>query len=94
MKISVLASGSAGNSTYIETEKHSILLDAGLSEKKLSARLASLGRDMKDLDAVFVTHEHSDHFKGIGPLVRKHNIPLYTTAGTFKKIQSRIGRIP
>jgi len=94
LKISVLASGSAGNSTYIETEKHSILLDAGLSEKKLSARLASLGRDMKDLDAVFVTHEHSDHFKGIGPLVRKHNIPLYTTAGTFKKIQSRIGRIP
>jgi phosphoribosyl 1,2-cyclic phosphodiesterase len=94
LKISVLASGSAGNSTYIETKKYSILLDAGLSEKKLSARLASLGRDMKDLDAVFVTHEHSDHFKGIGPLVRKHNIPLYTTAGTFKKIQSRIGRIP
>lgn len=94
MKISVLASGSAGNSTYIETDKHSILLDAGLSEKKLSARLASLGRDMKDLDAVFVTHEHSDHFKGIGPLVRKYNIPLYSTEGTFRKIQSRIGRIP
>jgi phosphoribosyl 1,2-cyclic phosphodiesterase len=94
LNISVLASGSAGNSTYIETDQHSILLDAGLSEKKLSARLADIGRDIKNLDAVFVTHEHSDHVKGVGPLVRKHDIPLYTTEGTFKKIQSRIGRIP
>lgn len=90
----MLASGSAGNSTYIETDSHKILLDAGLSEKKLSARLASIGREAKDLDAVFVTHEHSDHVKGIGPLVRKHNIPLYTTEGTLRKIKSRIGRIP
>ena len=94
MKISVLASGSAGNSTYIETDNHKILLDAGLSEKKLSARLASIGRDLQDLDALFVTHEHSDHVQGIGPLVRKHNIPLYTTEGTLRKIKSRIGRIP
>lgn len=94
MKISVLSSGSAGNSTYIETDRQKILLDAGLSEKKLSARLASIGREAKDLDAVFVTHEHSDHVKGIGPLVRKYNIPLYTTEGTLKKIGSRIGRIP
>jgi phosphoribosyl 1,2-cyclic phosphodiesterase len=94
LKISVLSSGSAGNSTYIETDSHKILLDAGLSEKKLSARLASIGREAKDLDAVFVTHEHSDHVKGIGPLVRKYNIPLYTTEGTLRKIGSRIGRIP
>jgi len=94
LRISVLASGSAGNSTYIETDSHKILLDAGLSEKKLSARLASIGRDVKDLDAVFVTHEHSDHVSGIGPLVRKHNIQLFTTEGTLRKIQSRIGRIP
>ncbi|MCH8264215.1 MAG: MBL fold metallo-hydrolase, partial [Proteobacteria bacterium] len=89
-----MASGSAGNSVYIETDSHKILLDAGLSEKKLSARLASIGREVKDLDAVFVTHEHSDHVSGIGPLVRKHNIPLFTTEGTFRKIKSRIGRIP
>ena len=94
MRISVLASGSAGNSTYIETDGHKILLDAGLSEKKLSVRLASIGREAKDLDAVFVTHEHSDHVSGVGPLVRKHNIPLFTTEGTLIKIQSRIGRIP
>ncbi len=94
MRISVLASGSAGNSVYIETDSHKILLDAGLSEKKLSARLASIGREAKDLDAVFVTHEHSDHVSGIGPLVRKHNIPLFTTEGTFRKIKSQIGRIP
>ena len=90
----MLASGSAGNSTYIETDSHKILLDAGLSEKKLSERLASIGREAKDLNAIFITHEHSDHVSGIGPLVRKHNIPLLTTEGTFRKIQKRIGRIP
>ena len=90
----MLSSGSGGNSVYIETDQHKILLDAGLSEKKLSARLANIDRSAGDLDAVFVTHEHSDHVKGIGPLVRKHNIPLYTTEGTFRKIASRAGRIP
>lgn len=94
MKISVLSSGSAGNSVYIETDTHKILLDAGLSEKKLSARLARIDRNAGDLDAVFVTHEHSDHVKGVGPLVRKHNIPLYTTEGTLKKIQPKLGRVP
>ncbi|GJL78977.1 MAG: MBL fold metallo-hydrolase [Nitrospinaceae bacterium] len=94
MKVCVLSSGSSGNSVYIETEHQKILLDAGLSEKKLSARLASIDRKAGDLDAVFVTHEHSDHVKGVGPLVRKHNVPLYATEGTYRKIQNRVGRIP
>lgn len=94
MKFCVLSSGSGGNSIYIETDRSKILLDAGLSEKALSARLAGVGRNAGDLDAVFVTHEHSDHVKGIGPLVRKHNIPLYTTEGSFRKIKNRVGRIP
>jgi len=89
-----LSSGSGGNSVYIETDEYKILLDAGLSEKKLSARLAGIDRNAGDLDAVFVTHEHSDHVRGVGPLVRKHNIPLYTTEGTLKKIQNRLGRVP
>ena len=94
MKICVLSSGSAGNSIYIEADNRRILLDAGLSEKKLSARLALIGCDARDLDAVFVTHEHSDHVGGVGPLARKYNIPLYTTEGTFSKISRRVGRIP
>ncbi len=94
MKVCVLSSGSGGNSVYIEAGDSAILLDAGLSEKKLSARLALIGREAKDLDAVFVTHEHSDHVSGLGPIVRKHQIPLYTTEGTMRKISHRAGRLP
>ncbi len=94
MKLSVLSSGSAGNSLYIETENSRILIDAGLSAKKLGERMAVLGRDPQDIDAVFLTHEHSDHVGGVGPLLRKHNLTLHATEGTFQKIQKRAGRIP
>ena len=58
------------------------MIDAGLSEKKLSARMARIERSFSGMDAVFATHEHSDHIRGIGPLLRKHNVPFYTTEGT------------
>ncbi len=94
LKISVLSSGSGGNSLYIETPTHRILIDAGLSAKKLGERMAVLGRSPGDLDAVFLTHEHSDHVGGVGPLLRKHNLTLHSTAGTLRKIQKKAGRIP
>ena len=61
MKISVLASGSSGNVTYVETEKHKVLIDAGLSGKKIETLMNSIGRTLKDVDSLFVTHEHTDH---------------------------------
>ncbi|MFQ5450982.1 MAG: MBL fold metallo-hydrolase [Nitrospinaceae bacterium] len=94
MQFSVLSSGSKGNSLYVEANGTKILLDAGLSAKHLTARLASIGRQPGDLDAVFLTHEHSDHVRGVGPLVRKHNLPLFSTEGTYKRIRHAAGRIP
>ena len=72
LKFSILSSGSGGNSLYIEADGKRILIDAGLSEKKLSQRMVSIGRSLQGLDAVFATHEHSDHIRGMGPLLRKH----------------------
>jgi len=89
-----LSSGSAGNSLFIESGDTRILIDAGLSERALAARLRSIGRDPGDLDAVFLTHEHSDHVRGVGPLARKHRVPVYSTCGTFKRIKHGAGRLP
>ena len=93
LKFSILSSGSGGNAIYIEAEGKRILIDAGLSEKKLSHRVAQIDRSLKGLDAVFATHEHSDHIRGMGPLLRKHQIPLYTTAGTYKRACNKLGKL-
>ena len=85
LKFSVLSSGSGGNSIYIEAGKKRILIDAGLSEKKLSACMAQIDRSFTGIDAVFATHEHSDHIRGIGPLLRKYKVPLFTTEGTWRR---------
>lgn len=91
---SVLSSGSGGNSIYVESGVSRILLDAGLSVKELTLRLSSIGRKPEDLDAVFLTHEHTDHVRGAGPLARRHNLPLYSTEGTLRRIGPRIGTLP
>ncbi|MBC8285641.1 MAG: MBL fold metallo-hydrolase [Nitrospinae bacterium] len=64
-----------------------------MSEKKLSARMAHIDRSFTGMDAVFATHEHSDHIRGIGPLLRKHEVPLYTTEGTWRRANPTIGKI-
>jgi phosphoribosyl 1,2-cyclic phosphodiesterase len=66
----VLASGSSGNATFIATSKTRILIDAGLSVRDLARRLAELGERPEDLDAVLITHEHSDHISGLARLIR------------------------
>ena len=70
VKICVLASSSSGNSTFIGTERTRILIDAGLSRRALHERLSAIGEDPAHLDAVLITHEHSDHIAGLLPLVR------------------------
>lgn len=94
LKVSVLASGSTGNCTYIETAEHKILIDAGLSGKKIENLMQSIGRDLSDVDSLFVTHEHSDHRKGVGVLARRYGMDVYANQGTWDAMASKIGKIP
>ena len=90
---SILASGSSGNSFYVESEKKRILVDAGLSGKKIESLLAEIDRSAKDLDAIFVTHEHKDHIHGVGVLARKYNLDIYANQETWDAMEGHLGKI-
>ncbi len=91
MRMMTIASGSSGNCIYIGSDKTHILIDTGISRKRISEGLKKAELDMSDIDAVLVTHEHSDHIKGLGVISRKDNIPIYTTKGTWEGIQASSG---
>lgn len=74
LHFSVLASGSTGNAFYIGTDQTKLLVDAGLSGKKLTSSLEEVGVDPTELDGILVTHEHSDHIKGLGIAARKYDL--------------------
>ncbi len=95
MKLMNIASGSSGNVTFVGTENTSVLIDAGISMKKIEEGMNSIGMSARDLDAIMITHEHSDHIKGLGVLSRKYGIPIYATQGTIKGIgeNTSVGRI-
>lgn len=94
MRFSVLASGSSGNAIYIESGQHSFLVDAGLSGRKMEELFAGIGKSMANLDGILVTHEHSDHIKGLGIVARKHKVPIYANAKTWEAMDSLVGAIP
>lgn len=79
-----LYSGSSGNCIYIEGEAGGILIDAGVSMRRICTGLQMVGADIADVRAVFVTHEHSDHIKALPMLFKKHDIPVFATPGTIK----------
>lgn len=93
MRFSILASGSTGNSIYIENDSGAYLVDAGLTAKRIEAQLAKIGRSMKNVNAIFVTHEHSDHIKGVGVLARKHGVPIYANQKTWGAMDGLVGDI-
>ncbi|MGG0643772.1 MBL fold metallo-hydrolase [Sporosarcina gallistercoris] len=93
MRFSILASGSTGNSIYIENDSGAYLVDAGLTAKRIEAQLAKIGRSMKNVNAIFVTHEHSDHIKGVGVLARKHGVPIYANEKTWQAMDGLVGEI-
>lgn len=90
---SILASGSSGNSFYLETDQKKILVDAGLSGKKITSLLAEIDRRPEDLDAILVTHEHSDHIHGIGVLARKYGMDIYANELTWQAMEAKLGKI-
>ena len=79
-----LYSGSTGNSLYVETPNTKILIDAGESAKKIVSALSNIEVDITEINAILVTHEHSDHIKGLGTLSKKYNIPVYANKGTWQ----------
>ena len=88
MRFLSIASGSSGNSYYIGSENTTVLLDAGISMKRIEEGLKKADRSCKDVDAILITHEHSDHIKSLGVLSRKYNIPIYATYGTVDGIMT------
>ena len=93
MQVSILASGSTGNATYIETPEHQVLIDAGLSGKKIEELMNSIGRTLNDVDSLFVTHEHTDHSKGVGVLARRYGMDVYANQKTWDAMAPKIGKI-
>ena len=83
-----LYSGSSGNSFFIQTENTKILVDAGVSCKKIENALDSLNVSLNDIDAIFITHEHIDHTKSVGLISSKYNIPIYTNIETWNALIS------
>jgi phosphoribosyl 1,2-cyclic phosphodiesterase len=82
--ISSINSGSNGNCYYVGTEREAVLIDAGISCREIKKRMNRLGLDLNKVQAVIVSHEHSDHIRGIETLSRKYSIPVYITPETLK----------
>jgi phosphoribosyl 1,2-cyclic phosphodiesterase len=93
VSFSVLASGSTGNAFYIESDHTKILVDAGLSGKRLDHLFSEIGADPSRLSAILVTHEHSDHIKGLGIFARKYNLPIYANDKTWKAMEKQLGKL-
>lgn len=86
MKLCSIASSSSGNSIYIGTDTTHLLVDCGISCKRLRAGLGKIGVEPGDISGIVITHEHSDHIKGIGVVSRRYGIPLYATERTWENI--------
>lgn len=91
MRFASLGSGSHGNGTLVEQGDRCLLIDLGFSVKEAEKRLGRLDRSPADVTAILVTHEHGDHIHGVAPFARKHQIPVYMTAGTYTR---KLGQLP
>lgn len=88
MRICPIASGSSGNCIYVGSDNTHILVDCGISGKKILSGLNSLEVDGNDIDGIVVTHEHTDHIMSIGVLARRFHKPIYATKGTIEAFKS------
>lgn len=96
MRLCSIASGSSGNCIYAGSDSTHILVDVGISGKRTEEGLRKLDLSMRDIDGIFITHEHADHIAGLGVLSRKYGIPIYATRGTIEAIRRTpsVGKIP
>lgn len=86
MRLCSIASGSSGNCVYVGSDATHLLIDVGISAKRIDMGVESLGLKLSEIDGIFITHEHSDHINGLGVIARKYKIPIYATAGTIQAI--------
>ncbi|KIR03906.1 Zn-dependent hydrolase (beta-lactamase superfamily) [Lachnospiraceae bacterium TWA4] len=96
MRFMSIASGSSGNCIYVGSDKTHLLIDTGISKKRVEEGLKQAELTGNDIDAILVTHEHSDHIKGLGVFLRKYQVPVYSAAETLEEIKktSSIGKLP
>ena len=96
MKFCSIASGSSGNCIFTASEETALLVDAGISGTRIEKGLNEINMTTKDIDGLLITHEHSDHIKGLGVLARRYGIPIYATGGTFAGIDkcTSVGKVP
>ena len=94
IEICMLASGSSGNAVYVATEQTRILIDAGLSGKRLAADLAGIGVDPATLAGLLLSHDHNDHICGAGIMARRYNLPVYATEPTWQAGACKMGSLP
>ncbi|MBN1435857.1 MAG: MBL fold metallo-hydrolase [Sedimentisphaerales bacterium] len=88
-----LQSGSNGNSIYVETSDARLLFDAGISGKRAEERLAENGRAIRDVDALIISHSHSDHVSGAGVFHRKFSLPVYICGEAWQEVGPRMGKV-
>ena len=96
MRMCSIASGSSGNCIYVGSDNSHLLIDTGISKKRIEEGLNKLEIKGDELDGILITHEHSDHIKGLGVFSRKYEIPIYATPGTIEGIRNckSLGKLP
>lgn len=86
MRLCSIASGSSGNCIYVGSEQTHLMIDAGISGKRIEKGLNEIGLKTTEMDGILITHEHSDHICGLGVVARKCGVPIYATRGTIQAI--------
>jgi phosphoribosyl 1,2-cyclic phosphodiesterase len=90
--VASLNSGSNGNCYYLASQETAIIVDTGLSCRETEKRLKRIGRTLKSIDAIFITHEHGDHIHGLPAIAKKHRIPVYISPGTLAESRFQLDR--
>ena len=85
-----LSSGSSGNCLLVESDKTKILIDVGISMRKINLELSKLNLSFDDIDAIFISHEHIDHCKALESIYKKYNIPLYINSNTLASLNIKL----
>jgi len=96
MEFGTIASGSSGNCLYVRDNQTHLLIDAGISKKRINEGLQSFGIDGDNATGILITHEHTDHIAGLGIMARKYNVPIYGTEKTLREIEKSksLGVVP